>query len=84
MFLPTFATATNLLKSSSARTMVVNARVCSVIKATSNIIGFEWVHPPPKIGSGKKQLAPPDTVQLNPIPQIAQGQMKDFLYSPPG
>ena len=68
-FLPTFTTATNLLKSSSARTMTVDAKVCFVIKATPNIIGFKWVCPPSKVGSDKKQLAPPGTVQLNPILQ---------------
>ena len=68
-FLPTFTTATNILKSSSARTMAVDAKFCSVIKATPNIIGFEWVCPPSKVGRDKKQLAPPGTVQPNPILQ---------------
>ena len=69
MFLPTFTTATNLLKSSSARTMAVNAKICSVIKATPNIIWFKWVCPPSEVGSDKKQLAPPGTVELNHILQ---------------
>ena len=53
-FLPTFPTATNLLKSSSASTMAVDAKFCSVIKATPNITGSEWVCPPSEVGRDKK------------------------------
>ena len=49
--------------------MAGDAKIHFMIKATSNIIGFKWVCPPFEAGSDKKQLAPPGTVQLNPILQ---------------
>ena len=49
--------------------MAVDAKICSVIKATSNTFISKWICPPSKVGSDKKQLAPPGTVQLDSILQ---------------